>query len=89
MTTALDTVSPYEEAIRRLTARVFRRGGPHCKGTGGDDIPVGAHEVVYGWVDYYGGCWTGVDDKGRVVYVPDEGPGELPGCPDPATEPQP
>jgi hypothetical protein len=61
-------------------------GGPHCKGTGEDEIDVG--EVHYGW-NGYNECWTGVDGDGRTVYVPDEGPGSLPGCPDPATEPQP
>lgn len=61
--------------------------GPNCKGTGHSEIPIGPDEIVYGWVDYYGGCWVGVDGSGRTAYVPTEGPGALPGCPDPATEP--
>ncbi len=56
--------------------------------TGEDEIAPG--EVIYGW-NAYNECWQGVDQNGRTVYVPDEGIGELPGCPDdslPTTEPR-
>lgn len=53
-----------------------------CEGIGTDDIPLTEGEIVYEW-NGYNECWMGIDQDGRTAYVPEEGPGELPGCADP------